>query len=304
MSTIYTVEGNTSGGSTVVANGGGVAKKYYTNFSRVKEIVRPNYRKGELEKCVAEKLKWIGYLEKRTNEQLESFTGNAGKNNYTIFADHAYKETGSGYFVNGVYWCVQYQEDTNIRALGTKRALELQGGNWTAVCSAMSAGLQRAGGKKVSVYEAKRGDYIFFKDSKGDYCHIGFVIDEKDYYGVTQENKVNSTSTSSTTSKIQQARINFIKSVQTTCGAKVDGIAGAETLSKTITVSTIKNSKHKVVKAIQVYLNALGYKCGVADGIYGKNTKSAVISFQKDNGCVSDGIITAKAKTWKKLLGM
>ena len=29
MATIYTVEGNTSGGSTLVANGGGVAKKSF-----------------------------------------------------------------------------------------------------------------------------------------------------------------------------------------------------------------------------------------------------------------------------------
>ena len=96
----------------------------------------------------------------------------------------------------------------------------------------------------------------------------------------------------------------FVKGVQSACGAKVDGIAGPETLSKTVTLSTKKNSKHNVVKVLQTYLIALGYSCGNCgvDGIYGSGTKSAVKSFQKANGCVVDGVIDAKNKTWKKLL--
>lgn len=96
----------------------------------------------------------------------------------------------------------------------------------------------------------------------------------------------------------------FVKGVQSTCGAKVDGIAGQETLSKTVTLSTKKNSKHKVVKILQTYLIALGYSCGKcgADGIFGSGTKSAVKKFQKANDCVVDGVLDAKNKTWKKLL--
>lgn len=97
----------------------------------------------------------------------------------------------------------------------------------------------------------------------------------------------------------------FIKDVQKSCGASIDGIAGQETLSKTITVSAKKNNKHKVVKYIQKRLLAIGYsEVGVADGIAGKKFTSAVIRFQKDNGCVADGEVTAKNKTWKKLLCM
>lgn len=97
----------------------------------------------------------------------------------------------------------------------------------------------------------------------------------------------------------------FIKDVQKACGASVDGIAGPETISKTVTVSKKKNSKHSVVKPIQKRLAAIGYsEVGTADGIAGQKFESAVIHFQKDNGCVADGEITAKNKTWKKLLGM
>ena len=96
----------------------------------------------------------------------------------------------------------------------------------------------------------------------------------------------------------------FIKDVQSAIGAKVDGIAGKETLSKTVTVSKTKNNRHAVVKPIQKYLNTLGFSCGVEDGIAGTKFDAAVKAYQKANGCVTDGEITAQKTTWKKLLGM
>ena len=97
----------------------------------------------------------------------------------------------------------------------------------------------------------------------------------------------------------------FIRDVQKACGAKVDGIAGPETLSKTPTISATKNRKHAVVKAVQKRLTALGYtQVGEVDGVAGAKFTTAVKAFQKDNGCWSDGEVTAKNKTWRKLLGM
>lgn len=97
----------------------------------------------------------------------------------------------------------------------------------------------------------------------------------------------------------------FIMDVQEAIGAKVDGIAGTETIGKTITVSSKKNRKHAVVEAIQKRLYALGYtEVGEADGIAGSKFTKAVKNFQKANGCISDGVITARNMTWRKLLGM
>lgn len=97
----------------------------------------------------------------------------------------------------------------------------------------------------------------------------------------------------------------FITDVQTAIGAKVDGIAGQETLSKTPTVSRWKNPKHPVVKAVQKRLAALGYaEVGEADGIAGRKFDAALKKFQKEHGCVVDGEITAGQKTWRSLLGM
>lgn len=97
----------------------------------------------------------------------------------------------------------------------------------------------------------------------------------------------------------------FIRDVQAATGATVDGIAGTGTLSKTITLSRRHNTRHKAVKAVQKRLLYLGYtEVGEIDGIAGTKFASAVAHFQQDNGCVVDGIITAKNKTWRKILGM
>lgn len=97
----------------------------------------------------------------------------------------------------------------------------------------------------------------------------------------------------------------FIKDIQQATGSKVDGIAGPETLSNTLTLSAKLNRKHPAVYYVQRRLKALGYtEVGKVDGIAGGKFTAAVKHFQKNNGCEVDGEITARAKTWKKLLGM
>ena len=96
----------------------------------------------------------------------------------------------------------------------------------------------------------------------------------------------------------------FVKDVQTITGAKVDGIAGYETLSKTVTLSAKINRTHKLVKPVQKRLAELGYKVGTIDGIAGSKFTAAVKAFQADNKCAADGEITARCATWKKLLGI
>ena len=97
----------------------------------------------------------------------------------------------------------------------------------------------------------------------------------------------------------------FVMDVQKATGAMVDGIPGPETLSKTPTLSAHINVVHAAVKPVQKRLAALGYtEVGIADGIAGPKFTSAVAHYQMDNKCVADGEITARNKTWKKLLGM
>ena len=54
-----------------------------------------------------------------------------------------------------------------------------------------------------------------------------------------------------------------------------------------------------VVVWLQRTLNDLGFDCGTADGIFGSNTKNAVVRFQTANGLTADGI--AGEATWRGL---
>ena len=173
MSTIFTIEGNTSGGSTLVANGGGVArKKYPSNYSRIACIWRPNYKKGEAELVIKQALKYDGYLEKKTNASLNDKTSNAGYNNYTRFARDYAKHTGIN--IQGQPWCDCFVDEVMIEALGVKRAKELLGG-FSGYTPTSSNYLKNAGCKNMSFSQSKYGDIIFFKNSER-ICHTGYVI--------------------------------------------------------------------------------------------------------------------------------
>lgn len=121
----------------------------------------------------------------------------------------------------------------------------------------------------------------------------------------TSTNATKPNSSSSTSKAAAYDLKEFIKDIQKTFGAAVDGVAGPNTLAKTKTLSARMNANHSAVKMVQKRLLALGYtETGKADGVAGPKFTSAVAHFQQDNGCVVDGVITAGNKTWKKLLGM
>jgi N-acetylmuramoyl-L-alanine amidase len=72
-----------------------------------------------------------------------------------------------------------------------------------------------------------------------------------------------------------------------------------ETEEPSISALSSMGSRGSEVKAIQEKLKERGLYKGSVDGIYGKNTKDAVIKFQKQNGLAQDGI--AGPQTLKKL---
>lgn len=131
-------------------------------------------------------------------------------------------------------------------------------------------------------------------------CDLNRLTGTKDEAWFKTPLSTSASATSDTYTKTQ-----FIKDVQSAIGVTVDGIAGSKTLAATPTISAKKNPKHAAVKPVQKYLYALGYtSIGTADGIAGSKFTTAVKAYQADHSCVSDGEITAKAMTWKKLLGL
>lgn len=92
-----------------------------------------------------------------------------------------------------------------------------------------------------------------------------------------------------------------IKTWQGKNGLKADGIIGPKSwgaMADTAkTCSTSKNSKSVYVCAIQIIVGGI-----TVDGIFGKNTKKAVSTFQSASKLDVDGIVGPK--TWKALLGV
>lgn len=150
------------------------------------------------------------------------------------------------------------------------------------------------------------GAYSSLNNAKAA-CKKGYsVFDEHGniVYTINPANNSTNSSANKSSTSVSYSHKQFVKDVQAAIGAKVDGIAGSETLSKTITVSAKINRKHAVVKAIQKYLNSIGFSCGSVDGIAGNKFESAVKSYQRKIVGMKnpDGEITKGKNTWKKLL--
>lgn len=140
---------------------------------------------------------------------------------------------------------------------------------------------------------------LYDTDTDGHFVHIDTRTTKSYWYGHKQEKRT--TFVGAPVYDLEQ----FVRDVQSACGAAVDGVAGAETLSKTVTVGANYNRSHGAVKAIQERLLALGYEeAGTADGTAGPKFASALAHFQADNGCTPTGIAEEWGKTWQKLLGV
>lgn len=166
------------------------------------------------------------------------------------------------------------------------------------VGSADHVGLVAAiNGTRLTIIEGNKNESVSYRsiNANGKYIR-GYCLPD---YASKASKPVEIVSTST------YSKAAFVRDIQNAFGATVDGIAGPETLNSTITLSAILNRKHEAIRAVQRRLATLGYtSVGKVDGIAGIKFTKAVKEFQKNNGCEVDGEITARGKTWKKLLGL
>ena len=85
-----------------------------------------------------------------------------------------------------------------------------------------------------------------------------------------------------------------VRRVSHSGGAAADSAAAAAAQP-----TVYSGSRGESVKTLQAQLNAKGFNAGSVDGIFGKNTRAAVMAFQKANGLAADGIVGKL--TWAKL---
>lgn len=98
-----------------------------------------------------------------------------------------------------------------------------------------------------------------------------------------------------------------VKKLQRTHGLRVDGVVGKKTRSaldsgktcktfKTVVSSRVlkTGSRGEKVRKLQVQLNNWGFPVNKVDGVFGKETRAAVIRFQNYKGLKPDGIVGPK----------
>ena len=284
----------------------------------------------------------VGYLEKKSNSNLDDKTANAGYKNYTKYArdfDTKYVGFYNGK-KNGFAWCDIFVDWCFVKAFGVDKALQLLGQPKKS-CGA-GCGFSANYFKKINCFytSPKIGDQIFFKDSDGDVCHTGLVYKVTDKTVYTIEGNTSSAkgvvANGGAVAKKSYSRTS--KSIYGYGRPKYDAepeVVKTES-NKSKVNSTIQNwqqaaikdgykfpkygadgswgsecesvAKKALCKKGLKYTNKnltkiVQKKVGVtADGLFGNATKNAVITYQKKNGLVADGVVGLN--TWKKILGV
>lgn len=132
-----------------------------TSSDEDKKEVKP-IQKSELEKVIEVAKAEINYLEKKSNSQLDSKTGNAGYNNYTKYWRDVKPEW------NGSYWCACFITWVFQTALGKERAKQLLKHYPYVYCPTLAGLFTKYSTPKV-------GDIVIFWKN-GAYAHTGLVI--------------------------------------------------------------------------------------------------------------------------------
>ena len=165
-----------------------------------------------------------------------------------------------------------------------------------------SLGFKNRGQKvRTGLYELKHTNMkamiieVCFVESIGDvglYKKLGHdLIGKTIAQAIANKNINNSDVKSTVNNEIKSNNTdNWIKRLQEECNKQ--GFSSYPTLKK--------GARGNITKLLQEKLVSLGYNTNGIDGIFGIGTKKAVMSFQKSNRLIVDGIVGQN--TWKKLL--
>lgn len=266
----------------------------------------------------------VGYLEKKSNSQLDDPTANAGTKNYTKYA----RDLAVYPFYNGsktaVAWCDVFVDWCFVQAYGLENALSLTcqptdaSRNYGAGCKWSRNYYKNKG--KLHTSDPQPGDQIFFySKDKSSISHTGLVykVDNKKVYTIEGNTSgasgvisngggVCKKSYSLTYARLAgYGRPDYGETViapepdQVTVPADLPTTGGGKTV--TIELTTLRNgAKGEEVKTLQRLLTAMGYPCGAVDGAFGNTTLAAVRSFQEAHKLAVDGIVGKN--TWTALL--
>lgn len=234
-----------------------------------------------------------GYLEKRSNSNLDSKTGNAGSNNYTKYNRDLKAWTGVGYIA--AQWCQSFVDWCFIVAFGVEAAKKLLGVFTNYTPEGSDAFKKRGKYIKRGKGTPKRGDVIYFySTAKGRIGHVGIVIGVSGSTVRTIEGNTSGASSLVTNGGGVRQKSYSMSSTYIDGYGSVDWSVLGDA-PETVTLPAARVLKNGCVgddvKALQDALIALGYNLGKwgADGDFGDCTEMAVRGFQTQMGLVVDG---------------
>lgn len=281
----------------------------------------------------------VGYLEKASNSNLDSKTGNAGYNNYTKYARDL--DAISNFYngkKNGYAWCDMFVDWVFVKAFGAdvaKKLLCQPDRSCGAGCYYSALYYKNHG--KFHNNDPKPGDQIFFWNSaRNDVAHTGIVYDVDRTYVYTVEGNTSGTSGVVANGggvfckkyRLNYARIygygrpafdaepivsepvvtHYVPTIKEWQQAAIkDGYKFPKYGADGVWGQECENvARNAVVRKRVTYTNKnltriVQKVVGVTvDGLCGKNTDAAIRNWQRENGLVVDGQVGIK--TWKKML--
>lgn len=245
----------------------------------------------------------VGYLEKASNSNLDSKTGNAGSKNYTKYARDmdAIPDFYNGK-KQGVAWCDIFVDWCFVQAYGVEaaRMLLCQPAKSTGAGCQYSRAFYKAKGQLHDTPQP--GDQIFFwpadRSDPNDVAHTGLVYAvDKTYVYTIEGNTSGASGVVANGGGVQKKKyaLNYARiagygrpayGMQATTPAPTTPTTPARKLGSRI----LRNGDQgEDVKELQTKLKGLGYFSGTIGGNYLSLTTKAVKAFQKAQGLKVDG---------------
>lgn len=239
----------------------------------------------------------VGYLEKKSNKNLDSKTANAGSANYTKYGRDMHKLYPSVMDFPAA-WCDCFVDWCFQKAYGVSNAKGLLGGNFNDYTPS-SAQLYK--NKKAWGSTPKVGAQIFFKNDTR-ICHTGLVYTFDSKYVYTVEGNT------SGASGVVANGGGVCKKKYLRTNSRIAGYGypkyDPEPVKESITTDRVEDTKMTTIKkgskgkAVKVWQAIIGT---TVDGDFGAKTEVLTIAFQKNvfpnDESEWDGVVGDK--TWR-----
>ena len=237
----------------------------------------------------------LGYIEKASNANLDSKTGNKGTSNYTKYARDINALGLAG--CQGQPWCITFQFWLEVQEFGLEKALEHWHMNKKTYVGYNCFSTYNTFPSSKRSKTPKLGAVVIFTQS-----HAGRVIAINGNTFTTIEGNTSPAAYDRNGGMVAKKTYNVNDS-------KIKGfllidygtsLSSSTTQSSSTSNTTLqKGSSGSAVKTMQIMLIACGYSCGNAgaDGDFGDGTLKALKAFQKDVSLVADGIYGSASKT-------